>query len=1203
MGPVVVDIMPGGSLAAEPKKLHPFFTAPKTIQSSPEQSDAPTRRPEKAEDQLSSIETVQPEEESSGNKRCRAAEDAEESRDDNKKPRRGRRKKAHQYGGSITAHFSKINDEVDQTDVSEPSEAGSVEAATALIESSFTVSKADDPSGAAQWNQELRASEESVPPKKILQLNRKTGTIGSPPKPKQSKSSTADNLAKDTAEGRKEIPKRKGRKSKSNIIKIGYGSDDASRRFIGTKIDEILDGTSPSKYKQRARPTTSLREPGHNTSLKADDKSIQGETHPFFNGKIRKSGRTPTTDASSNTLAATNTKAKSDPPRPRMFTSTPCSPKKIRVAATNMPLPQFGLRSLGLKTPGAKLPAWPAKGMVHVRGDDEANPCSIQRGSEHMPPARKSKGNTTHIDFEEMVLHDLVAKLQLSGIMDAVRNLDSDNFIPPPPELRLPQKHFESGVKVERRVLRDIKNPKHPALVPLRSLLPASLSAFDTYHCESTNWAQKYAPKSAVEILQYGKEAFLLRDWLHALKVQAVDTGEAKRKLARPPKKKRKKNKLDFFVVDSDEEADEMDEVSDLEEAWAPDRRGVKKTVVRVGDTLAKDSKNAARLTNTVVISGPPGCGKTSAVYAVAKELDFEVFEINPGNRRSGKDIMEKIGDMTKNHLVQHQEKDTTAIDDEEVAEDIKSGKQATMNTFFKPRSTPNSAKFKKPAVKPEAITVKAIPKKPPPKAQKQSLILLDEVDILYEEDKQFWNTVIGLIAQSKRPFIMTCNDEDLIPLQTLNLHGIFRFSPPPADVAVDRLLLVAACEGHVLQRSAIEALYDARQRDLRACLMDLNYWCQFAVGDRRGAIEWFYPRWPKGTDVDQEGNVVRVISENTYVEGMGWLARDVVTEETTVGQAEEELLFEAQDFWHVDIGDWNLSLPFDAWATTLDSPTEKLPRLIHFDSFTDAMSVADLCSTLACITPMDEPVDCTVPAITNKAKDDYTIGRQLLDAPVTATFDPLVTALPISLKRLARSGLQQLFAGCSSSAILDGLGEASAVSRIRQAAVEVYTEPHITRIDFSNAFDVLAASDKASAVSSYLDHSVFDDTFRTIVLDVAPFVRGIVTYENELQKQRIKLSSLISQGGTKRMRKTRASHAALEGGSRSTTRPEKWFKSELNGVLVMRTAGEGWSDALKETDSVVGSTPVGRKAKSNQCLADSGDEDMSGISSDADVI
>lgn len=1220
----MVDTTAGATLHTEPKKLHPFFTEPRTAQhdakpssstataSEPADTSAVAEQQDQDSGDVDEAETNTPK-----RKRRKAAGEADEDCEDIKKPRRGR-KKAVAQGASIINLFSKINDEAKETGASDqsavaPEDMVSREEHARAIKSQPQVAAAENHDEVNPESVKIEEKSKDIkdaPPKKMLQLNRKAGTIGSPPKPKEPKPLKQLEQTNDSIEDKKKPSK--GKRRPTRIVKINYSTDDAFRIRLGTMIDQILGDTVSPKAKWKTRMRTP-REPkkAPETSDKMVEEVPQKDTHPFFTGRAKTAATTASTSTVGPTTAqAVKTKSGPTSTRPRIFSSTPCSPRKNRAAAANLPLPQFGVRSLGLKTPGARLPAWPPKDMVHVRGDGDAFlPLRVPAAQ---LTARKSKGNTIHITSEEMVLKDFAFKLQITETVEAVRNIDTEAFLPPPAALRLPQKHFESCAQLEQRVLGEVRNAKHPALALLRISLVSSLSAFDKYQCESISWAQKYTPKAAVEVLQHGKDPFLLRDWLQALKVQSVDTGEAKPKPVKPPKKKRKKSKLDDFIVDSDEEADEMDEVSDPEEDWSPDRRGVKRTVIRTGDILARDAKTPTRLTNTVVISGPHGCGKTSAVYAVAKELDFEVFEINPGSRRSGKDILEKIGDMTRNHLVQHHQNDApvAVIDEEEVAGDIKSGKQATMNSFFKLKAASQPGRPKKQEV---SGPVKSETKKLSSKNQKQSLILLDEVDILYEEDKQFWTTVISLIAQSKRPFIMTCNDENLVPLQALSLHGIFRFSAPPADLAIDRLLMIAACEGHALRRSAVEALYQARLQDLRACLTDLNYWCQIAVGDQRGGLDWFYPRWPKGCDIDEDGNVIRVISQDTYVEGMGWLAHDVVTQDADEARSEEELLHEARDFWHMDMGNWHDSLNLTSWAAKLDvNSPDRFTTLDRYGDFTEAMSIADLSSATAFATSTQEPIDCTLPAITGRARDDYILGRQLLDAPVPSTFDPLAAALPITMKCLARKNLQASTSE-PSSLKLDAVNEASVIFKIQQYGTVSSEAAPLTRDDFSIAFDVLAASEKGTnSAASNLDASVFDGTMCNIALDVAPYVRSIVNFEKGLQKQRQKLSRLMSQGGTKRMRNTRASHAALEGGSRSTTRRDKWFNSALNDVLVMRTAGEGWPNAVKiegpdsetgsggSANSVSGSKAT--KGRARKVVTDQCDDEVTGSSSGTDV-
>lgn len=739
--------------------------------------------------------------------------------------------------------------------------------------------------------------------KKLIKFNPKTGTLGSPPRPKVPTKSASKASAK-------------GRKSFLVCIKYG-GTDPDARERIGKHIREILE-----RKQGQAGPGTPLNAPNQPST------TTSKPAHPFFSKKSKKS---PTSGTPSTPKAA-----REKPPRQVVFSSTPCSPKRSRVAAPGNG-PQFSVKSTGLKVPGARLPLWPPQGMAHVRGL-EHGPVNGPPLHDEPRPQRKLKGHSVEVADEESILNALTRSTDVAAVAASIQS-DIDNandILPPPKELRLPQKHFESGTKVQRRMRSRLKTyrapphtsdssedelgfPVHPIIKRLFNSLGTSLSSYDRSTCENSSWAHKYAPQTTAEILQPGKEGSLLREWLLSLKINSVDTGADsagdksagdKRADAKARGKKKRKAALEGFIVDSDDEADELDEVSEGEEAWASQSDMGLRSVIRHGDVKAK--ARDGRLTNAVVISGPHGCGKTAAVYAIAKELDYEIFEINASSRRNGKDVLERVGDMTRNHLVHHQADET----EDQTAEEVKSGKQGTMTSFFKPNA--GKAQKAKPA-SPRS------PKASGTKNQKQSLILLEEVDILYEEDKQFWVTITSLIAQSKRPFVMTCNDETLVPFQMLNLHGIFRFNPPPTDLAVDAMLLAAASEGHVLERKPVEELYETRGRDLRAALTELNYWCQIGVGDRRGGMDWFYLRWPAGSDRDENGDVVRVISEGTYQSGMGWFG-DVVS-----GGGEEELVHES----------------WDAWGVDCDGPLVDGPRgtVAGWSDFVDAMSAADMLS------------------------------------------------------------------------------------------------------------------------------------------------------------------------------------------------------------------------------------------------------------------
>ena len=130
------------------------------------------------------------------------------------------------------------------------------------------------------------------------------------------------------------------------------------------------------------------------------------------------------------------------------------------------------------------------------------------------------------------------------------------------------------------------------------------------------------------------------------------------------------------------------------------------------------------------------------------------------------------------------------------------------------------------------------------------------------------------------------------------------------------------------------------------------------------------------------------------------------------------------------------------------------------------------------------------------------------------------------------------------------------------------YSERINVRSDYAAVFEPIARSNKPIlGVPKGPQISTFDGSLAIITEDLAPYVRSIVSYDLRLEEQRQLLSSLLSHPSKngKRQRTTRASRAALEGGSKAHTRRERWFPNNTDFDSVLRSGGEGWQNiALK---------------------------------------
>ncbi|SCV67990.1 BQ2448_111 [Microbotryum intermedium] len=396
---------------------------------------------------------------------------------------------------------------------------------------------------------------------------------------------------------------------------------------------------------------------------------------------------------------------------------------------------------------------------------------------------------------------------------------------------------------------------------------PNAASAFH----RKDNWTVKYAPQAANEVLGTisGSSAQKLKAWLQEVKVSEVRSGNNKRgrQIQRGfnIKKKRRRgyggaSDLEGFVASDDEEVDyeglDCDDGDDDGSMEEP----------------SPSSGWVSSLSNLILLAGPNGSGKTAAVHAVASELGWDVFEVYPGiGKRTAKDIEKLVGEVGRNHTVR-----AGGASSPRKPSATATGGLFSMFAKQTAKGEPTASSSRTDSAKPKGSSSTAASAE---SSTHQSLILFEEVDVLYRDEKDFWTGLAHLATTSRRPIILTCTDTSYIPfselgLQTINTGGSaspekwLPFAPPEPRFGASLLRLVALAEGHILTEASTTRLYldsspapdlpdfvtngyadplphpyptDPRVEtaapipDLRRSLMQLQFECQWAVGDPGG--------------------------------------------------------------------------------------------------------------------------------------------------------------------------------------------------------------------------------------------------------------------------------------------------------------------------------------------------------------------------------
>ncbi|XP_066469632.1 ATPase family AAA domain-containing protein 5 isoform X2 [Tiliqua scincoides] len=325
--------------------------------------------------------------------------------------------------------------------------------------------------------------------------------------------------------------------------------------------------------------------------------------------------------------------------------------------------------------------------------------------------------------------------------------------------------------RMENMHLIDTDKTEKPEMIIEDSKFGSAITA--GFENEEILWTEKYQPQNSSELVGNTEAVKKLHRWLSEWKRRA-DWEENRNQ-------KEEKESLDSVDFKDDQSDDEEESL----------------------------------LCNTMLLIGPPGVGKTAAVYACALELGFKIFEVNASCQRSGRQILSQLKEATQSHQVDKQ------------------GVNAHKPCFYTSCSSTKSPKNKE-CLSEEKIQTKLIKqgsvKEESSKKSATSLILFEEVDVIFDEDVGFLNAIKTFMTTTKRPVILTTND----PSFSLIFDGCFEeitFCAPSLINVASYLQVLCLAENLRTDVRDFAALLTANNSDIRQSLLHLQFWVRSGGG------------------------------------------------------------------------------------------------------------------------------------------------------------------------------------------------------------------------------------------------------------------------------------------------------------------------------------------------------------------------------------